>query len=104
MRRTALRRVRETLRKGTPTQAEKEAARALCCERALSRCQMPFPHPCPGIVPLELGQLAHFKGKRRFGWFESEATGQKHVWSCATGHKLQHDYGWAGVKPCPSKK
>jgi len=96
-----LQRVRKSLRRGEPSKAEKMAARAFCCERAHGLCEMPFPHPCPKYVPLELGQLAHLRGKRRFGWFESEK--QKHLWSCAEGHRLQHCYGWTGIKPCPSK-
>lgn len=105
---TPIRKVRPTLRRGEPTLAEKEAARITCFTRAHGRCQMPFPHECPGYVPLNgddryRGQLAHLKAKRRFGWFESKETGQKHLWSCPEGHKIQHQYGWAGEKPCPSK-
>lgn len=103
MKRTAIRRVRKMLRKNEPTSEEKRALRVLCCERALSQCEMPFPHNCPGHVPLELGHLAHLKAKRRFGWRESEATGQRHLWSCALAHRLQHERGWSGVKPCPAK-
>jgi hypothetical protein len=101
MKRSAPRRVRRTLRRNEPSPAEKKRARELCCERAHSRCEMPFPHPCPGYVPLETGQLAHLRGKRRFGWMESAE--QRHLWSCAEGHRLQHCYGWSGVKPVPDK-
>ena len=101
MKRTPLRRFRPTLRRGEPSKAEKEAARAFCCARAQSRCEIPFPHPCPGYVPLEYGQLAHFKAKRRWGWMESEH--QRHLWACEVGHRLQHAYGWSGIKPVPAK-
>lgn len=103
MKRSPIRRARKTLRRNEPSPAEKKRARELCCARANGKCEMPFPHPCPGYVPLEYGQLAHLKAKRRFGWMENETTGQRHLWSCTTGHDLQHKFGWSGVKPVPSK-
>ena len=101
-------RPRKTLRRGEPTAAEKEESREFCYARTLGRCEMPFPHKCPVYVPLHgpegvRGELAHLKAKRRFGWFESEETGQRHLWACSEGHRLQHAYGWKGIKPCPPK-
>lgn len=101
--RKPVKKVRAGLRRGEPSEAEKKQARFDCWLRADGHCEMPFPHPCPDAVPLRLGQLAHFKSKRRFGWFESEETGQKHLWACPNGHRLQHAYGWSGEKPCPKK-
>ena len=101
-----VRKVRPTLRRGEPSNAEREAARVLCHDRAHGRCEMPFPHKCPMYVALDgsgRGQLAHLKSKRRFGWQESAETGQKHLWACPEGHRLQHAYGWTGEKPCPKK-
>lgn len=109
MKRSPIRRVRKTLRRNEPSPAEKKRAREFCCARANSRCEMPFPHPCPGIVYLESeyanlrGQLAHFRNKRTYGWMESEETGQRHLWSCPTGHRLQHERGWSGEKIVPAK-
>ena len=105
---TPVRKRRPTLRRGEPTPEEKENARIICYSRAKGMCQMPFSHTCPGYVPLNgdewhRGQLAHLKAKRRFGWHEDESTGQRHLWSCPESHRLQHQFGWSGVKPCPKK-
>jgi hypothetical protein len=68
MKRSPIRRFRPTLRRGEPSEEEKQAAREFACNRAGGRCEMPYHSPrCTGIVPLELGHLAHFKAKRRFG-------------------------------------
>jgi len=105
---TPVRKRRLKLRRGEPTPEEKENARIICYSRAKGMCQMPFSHTCPGYVPLNgdewhRGQLAHLKAKRRFGWHEDESTGQRHLWSCPESHRLQHQFGWSGVKPCPKK-
>lgn len=105
MKRTPLRKKRPgPPRRGEPTADEKAMARMECFARARGRCEIPFPHECSGYVCLSMGQLAHLKAKRRFGWMESEVTGQRHLWACPTGHRLQHAYGWSGVKPCPPKE
>lgn len=108
LKRVPVRKIRPTLRRGEPTKAEKEAARAVCFSRAKGMCQVSFTHRCPGFVPLQgdeftRGQLAHLKSKRRFGWRESEETGQRHLWACPEGHRLQHQYGHQGEKPVPKK-
>ncbi len=92
-------RPRKTLRRGEPTPAEKQFARAVCFSRAKGLC-----HWCGRYVALEVGQLCHLKAKRRFGWMESEE--QKHLWGCPDMpgrvgcHSKSHN---AGGKPLPSK-
>jgi hypothetical protein len=104
-----LRKVKPGLRRGEPTPAEKEAARLTCYARAQGFCQMEKHHPrCTHYVPLngnefQRGQLAHLKAKRRFGWWESEETGQKWLWASPWCHGLSHQYGPSRTKPVPAK-
>lgn len=99
-------RPRPTLRHGEPTPAEKQAARQACFDKAHGLC-----HWCGRYVRLNgdeytRGQLCHLKAKRRFGWMESEETGQKHLWGCPDRpgqvgcHSKSHN---SGGKPCPAK-
>lgn len=97
-------RPRRTLRRNEPTPAEKQAAREHCFTRAEGRCELHLVQECLGFCPLEgsefvRGQLAHKLSKRRFGWMESEATGQVHYWSCIFCHLV----GLHNPKPCPPK-
>jgi hypothetical protein len=104
MKRTRIRAVRPTRRRGEPSEEEKQAAREFACNRAGARCEMPYHSPqCTGIVPLEAGHLAHLKAKRRFGWRENEATGQRHLWTSPWCHYESHAYGPSGLKPVPPK-
>ena len=100
MKRSPIKKRRTEPRRGEPTKEEKEAARTLCYSRALGLC-----HWCRRYAPLNgddftRGQLCHLKAKRRFGWMESEETGQKHLWGCLECHSKSHN---AGGKPCPAK-
>jgi hypothetical protein len=98
-------RPRSKPRRGEPTKAEKQAAREFCFYRAQGFCELHLVAECRGYAPLEgsefvRGQLAHKLSKRRFGWMESEATGQVWFWSCIWCHQASHN---AGGKPCPPK-
>lgn len=96
--------IRKTPRRGEPSRHEKEAAREHAYTRAGGMCELQLCQECSGFCPLDgsdfvRGQLAHKLSKRRFGWMESEETGQRHYWSCIWCHNFQH----AGQKPCPRK-
>lgn len=95
---------RKTLRRGEPTSAEKQEARIRCHERAGGICELQCSPQCHrGPLPIdgdlfERMHLAHLHGKRRFGWFESDA--QKHLCACQPCHAYEH----AGRKPAPAKE
>jgi hypothetical protein len=99
VRKTRLNPVRRKLRRGEPTKAEKEAARAWCYSRALGTCAA-----CGRYAPLNSddeiirGNLCHAKSKRRFGWFENLETGQYHIWMHGGCHSKSHN---SKGKPCP---
>lgn len=104
-RRTPMKCFRAQLRRGEPTVDEKEAARVIAFSRAKGMCQLKRPG-CLGYAPLNdiddcghQGQLAHERGKRRFGWMESED--QQHLWSCWWCHQLSHN---CNGKPLPPKE
>ena len=84
-------RPRKTLRRGEPTESEKQEARVKCCSRARERCQK-----CDVFLPIERGHLHHEHSKRRFGWMESDH--QRHVWLCGDCHHDTHC-----PKPWPPK-
>jgi len=97
---TPIKKKRDKPRRGEPTNEEKQAARALCFSRAGGMCQLHVNNQCLGYAPLNAedgdehqGQLCHLKGKRRFGWPESEVTGQKHLWGCWKCHAASHNCG-----------
>ncbi len=99
-RHTPVRKFRAKPRRGEPTKEEKENARTVCYARAKGMCQLRNGPHCLGYAPLNAtdgdenqGQLCHLKGKRRFGWFESEETGQKHRWGCWKCHQYEHQRG-----------
>jgi hypothetical protein len=103
MKRTRLNPVRSTLRRGEPSAAEKKELREFAFHRAGGVCQLQLVQECAGYAPLEgsefvRGQLVHKLSKRRFGWRESEDTGQKHYWGCIWCHTFSHN-----PKPCPKK-
>ena len=91
-RKTGIRAMRPTLRRGEPTPAEKQQARIDCWTRAHGRCES-----CSAPTPLNFGHLHHEHSKRRFGWMESES--QRHIWLCPMCHHLTHQ----GGKPCPKR-
>lgn len=104
MKRSRIRPVRPTLRRGEPTPGEKAEARQLTRDRASGHCQLCEVCDGTAILPLNgpigvRGELVHLKSKRRFGWFENPATGQRHLWGCHLCHRYVH----AGRKPCPPK-
>jgi hypothetical protein len=90
-------RPRSKLRRGEPSKEEKEDARLRCYGRALGICEA-----CGRYAPLNSdddfvrGNLAHAKSKRRFGWYEDPATGQRHIWMHGECHMKSHN---AGRKP-----
>jgi hypothetical protein len=97
---TPVRKRRLKLRRGEPTPEEKENARTICYARAKGMCQLRNGPHCLGYAPLNAldghghqGQLCHLRGKRRFGWAESEETGQKHLWGCWRCHQYEHQHG-----------
>jgi len=97
---TPVRKKRPGLRKGQPTSEEKRSARVICYSRANGMCELHNGPHCLGYAPLNAldgeehqGQLSHLKSKQRFGWFESEETGQKHRWSCWRCHQFEHQHG-----------
>ncbi len=109
-RHTPVKKKRDKPRRGEPTNEEKQAARVICYSRANGLCQLHVNDQCLGYAPLNAqdddehqGQLCHLKSKRRFGWFESEQTGQRHLWGCVNCHRISHCYGKSGIKPCPNK-
>jgi len=96
----------KTPKRGKPTPEEKQAARIHCRNRARGRCEWRVSPACTGnaILPLDgplgvRGELCHAKGKRRWGWMENEAVGQRHIWGCAACHRWIHN----GGKPVPPK-
>lgn len=105
MKRSRIRSVRPTLRRGEPSPAEKQAARVIAYSRANGMCQLHLVAECWGYAPLDSysgdpmthGHLAHERSKRTYGWMESETN--RHYWSCPICHAFQH----AGGKPCPPK-
>jgi hypothetical protein len=107
MKRTQINPVRSTLRRGEPTKTDKEAARIACYNRVEGMCELKISSKCMKYAPLNhpspfvRGQLCHKLAKRRFGWMESEQTGQRHIWGCNECHQASHN---ANGKPCPAKE
>jgi hypothetical protein len=99
VRKTRLNPVRRKLRRGEPTKRAKEQARIDCYIRALGFCELNKSPNCDIRASFGDGHLHHLKAKRRYGWRESEETGQRHLWSCPPCHAYHH----AGGKPCPPK-
>ena len=97
---------RKTLRRGEPTKADKQAARLHCFTRAEGRCELALVAECWGYAPLDSysgdpmthGHLCHLKSKRRFGWFESEDTGQQHFFGCPPCHAASHNCDGKPIK------
>ena len=90
-------RPRKTLRRGEPTEAEKQEARVHARTRTNGMCEYHLldgtevlgvrieasPRCRIGPLPLEgdllvRGHLCHLKGKRVYGWRESDE--QRHLW------------------------
>lgn len=106
MKRSAIRRVRPTLRRGELTSREKEAIRrqvyADCaghCELNLSpECKRGF-LPYEGDTPWDHWHLVHRRNKRMWGWGRDNLCGGCHVCHLV----VLHSYGKDGNKPCPKK-
>ena len=94
MKRTPIKRRRETLRRGELTSAQKESCRALAFARAHGRCELRIDATCMGFVPLEgglreRGHLVHLRNKRMYGWGAENL-----AWGCARCHlDLMHVKG-----------
>ena len=107
---------RKTLRRGEQTEAEKQECRVKARTRVRGMCEYYLldgtellgvrieasPHCLIGPLPLEgdlltRGHLCHLKGKRVYGWRESDV--QRHLWGCFECHRWEH----GGGKPCPPK-
>lgn len=90
---TPVRKKRPTLRRGEPTKEEKEAIRLAVYERCGGKCELHLDKDCSGdsVLPFagsvfERWHLVHRRAKRRFGWREDPATGQKHFGGCYSCH------------------
>jgi hypothetical protein len=96
MKRTPVRKIRPTLRRGELTPMEKTALRLTVFERAQGVCELGF-KGCFGLVGWDYGHLVHMRAKRRFGFLPSKD--QQVVWGCANCHLI----GLHNPKPCPKK-